>query len=551
MTGAERLCRALESLGVEVVFGLPGTQNVALFESLRKSHLRTIVATHELGASFMANGYALASGRPGVLLTIPGPGFMYSLTGLAEALLDSVPLVSIVGKPAEAPGRRFQFQALDQRAVATSLVKRIFDLESLETIEATLEEAYAVSQAGEPGPVLVQVSANLLLDERPGSPPASSQARLLSPPSVEGIALRLAKARRIVLYVGQGANGAAAELQQLVELLQAPFVTTTSGRGVVPENNPWALCVDRGNISALNELLESADLILALGCKFSHNGAHGFRLRLAPDRLIHVDASESVLGANYDASFTLAADVPSVIRALLACRAALKRTAGSGFSLEEVDRWRRRIAGETPPGMGTTIRGARPESIDGFFAALRRAMPAESCLVLDSGRHQLMARRYFRVLRPRGLILPADLQAMGFALPAAVGAKLACRERPVVALLGDGGFAMSGLELLTAVRERIPLTVIVFNDGVFGAISRQQLAAYGRLHGTELRNPDFCRLAESVGARYVLLGGDIETNLAAVIRREGVCLVEVILHEPISWRQRLRALRDAVVSQVS
>ena len=118
MTGAERLCRALESLGVSTVFGLPGTQNVALFEALRTSRLRTIVATHELGASFMANGYARASGRPGVLVTIPGPGFSYSLTGLAEAFLDSVPLVALVGKPAEAPGRRFQFQALDQRAVA-------------------------------------------------------------------------------------------------------------------------------------------------------------------------------------------------------------------------------------------------------------------------------------------------------------------------------------------------------------------------------------------------------------------------------------------------
>ncbi|MGA7993057.1 MAG: thiamine pyrophosphate-binding protein [Thermoanaerobaculia bacterium] len=550
MIGAERLCRALESLGVEVVFSLPGTQNVALFEALRKSRLRTIVATHELSASFMAIGYALASGRPGVLLTIPGPGFTYSLTGLAEALLDSVPLVSIVGKPAEGPGRRFQFQSLDQRAIATPLVKRIFDLESSGSIEATLEEAFAVSQAGEPGPVLVQVPANLLSDEVPASPLSPSQARLSSPPPVEEIAHRLEKAQRIVLYVGQGANGAAAELEQLAELLQAPFVTTTSARGVVPESNPWALCVDRGNISALNDLLESADLILALGCKFSHNGAHGFRLRLAPDRLVHVDASESVLGANYDASFTLAADVPSVIRALLACPASLKRTAGSGFSEEEAGRWRRRIT-EVAPQAGTTIRGARPSSIEGFFAALRSAMPAESCLILDSGRHQLMARRHFRVLRPRGLVLPADLQSMGFALPAAVGAKLAREERTVVAILGDGGFAMSGLELLTAVRERIPLTVIVFNDGVYGAISRQQLAAYGRLHGTELKNPDFQQFAESVGARYMLLRNDIESSLAGVVRSGGVCLVEAVVHESVSLRTRLRTLRDALVSRVS
>jgi acetolactate synthase-1/2/3 large subunit len=548
VTGAERLCRALETLGVETVFGLPGTQNIALFEALRKSRLRTIVATHELSASFMANGYARASGRPGVLLTIPGPGFTYSLTGLAEALLDSVPVLSIVGEPARAPGRRFQLQALDQRAVVAPLVKRIFDLESAEGIEAILEEAHAVSQAGEPGPVVVQVSPRVLSEEVAASPSASSGPRLSKAPSVDEIALRLSGARRVVLYVGQGANGAAAELLQLMETLKAPLVTTTSGRGVVPESHPWVLSFDRRSVQVLNELVESANLVLALGCKFSHNGAHGFRLRLAPDRLIHVDASEAVLGANYDASLTLAADVPSVIRALLDRCLSLGKSVGSGFSEEEVGQWRRRVTEAAPQGTDVTIRGARPASIEGFFAALRRAMPAESCLVLDSGRHQMMARRNFSVLRPRGLILPADLQAMGFALPAAIGAKLARKDRTVVALLGDGGFAMSGLELLTAVREQIPLTVIVFNDGVYGAISRLQLGAYGRLHGTELQNPDFRRFAESVGAHYVRLAGDIETNLSKAIGAGGVWIVEVVLRESVG--ARLQRLRGALASRV-
>jgi acetolactate synthase-1/2/3 large subunit len=533
---------------VETVFGLPGTQNVALFEALRKSRLRTIVATHELGASFMANGYARASGRPGVLLTIPGPGFTYSLTGLAEALLDSVPVLSIIGSPAEAPGRRFQLQALDQRAVVAPLVKRIFDLESAEGIEATLEEAHAVTRAGEPGPVVVHVSPGILSEEAAASADSSGAQSSQGAPSVDGIALRLSGAQRVVLYVGQGANGAAAELLQLVETLKAPLVTTTSGRGVVPENNPWVLCFDRQGVQVLNELVESADLVLALGCKFSHNGAHGFRLRLAPNRLIHVDASESVLGANYDASLSLAADVPSVIRALLARCLSLGRPVGSGFSEEEVGQWRRRVTDAAPRGTEATIRGARPASIEGFFAALRRAMPAESCMVLDSGWHQMMARRYFRVLRPRGLILPTDLQAMGFALPAAIGARLAREDRAVVALLGDGGFAMSGLELLTAVREKIPLTVIVFNDGVYGAISRQQLAAYGHLHGTELQNPDFRRFAESVGARYVRLAGDIETNLSRTIGAGGVWIVEVVLREPVGVR--LQRFRGTLASRV-
>jgi acetolactate synthase-1/2/3 large subunit len=175
-------------------------------------------------------------------------------------------------------------------------------------------------------------------------------------------------------------------------------------------------------------------------------------------------------------------------------------------------------------------------------------MPAESCLVLDSGWHQMMARRHFRVLRPRCFILPTDLQAMGFALPAAIGAKLAREGRAVVALLGDGGFAMSGLELLTAVREHIPLTAIVFNDGLYGAISRQQLATYGHLHGTELQNPDFRRFAESVGARYLRLTGNIETVLSRAIGTRGVCIVEVGLGE--SMGVRLQRLRGTLTSRI-
>ncbi len=548
MTGAERLCRTLERLGVKAVFGLPGTQNLALFEALRTSRLRTVVPTNELAASFMANGYARASGRPGVIMTIPGPGFTYSLTGLAEAFLDSTPLLSIVGSPADSPGRQFQLQTLDQRALVAPIVKRVFDLKTAEGIEATIAEAHAVSQAGEPGPVVVQVSPGALSDESTPPSPASQEPPRPNEPSVDEIALRLRGAGRIVLYVGQGASDAPEELLRLVEILKAPLVTTTSGRGVVSEDHPWVLCFDRRSVDVLNELLESADLVLALGCKFSHNGARGFRLRLPPDRLIHVDASEAVLGVNYEASLTLVGDVPSVIRGLLEHPLVRESSIEPGFTEEEVGQWRHRIQEPAPQGTDTAIRGGRPHSIEGFFAALRRVLPAESCLVLDSGRHQMMARRHFRVLRPRGLILPTNLQAMGYALPAAIGAWLARPHRTVVALLGDGGFAISGLELLTAVREEIPLTAIVFNDGLYSAISGPQLGTYGHLHGTELRNPDFRRFAESVGARYVRLSGDVEETLSRAIGRSGVSIVEVVIREPVGTR--LKGLLGQLASRV-
>lgn len=532
MTGAETLCRTLEALGADTVFGLPGSQNVGLFEALRTSRLQTIVATHELGASFMACGYARASGRPGVLTTIPGPGFTYALTGVAEAFLDSTPVLYILGGPASAPGRRFQLQALHQRSVVSPLAKRVFDVEAAEDIESTIREAYRLTRDGEPGPVVVQVPPPLLLAEAPSPRDGADAALRRLPPGVEEIARRLVAARRPLLYVGQGALDAERELGELVEATGALVVTTTSARGVLPETHPRVLCFDRRKTEVLNELVERADLVLALGCKFSHNGAHGFRLRLPRQRLVHVDASEEVLGANYDAAITLAADVPAFLKALLESGPGERVPGASDWSDEEARSWKERAAAAVGGGTEPRIRGLRPPTPAVFFAALRQAMPRESCLVLDSGLHQMLARRHFQALCPRGFLLPTDLQAMGFALPGAIGARLARPERPTVALLGDGGFAMSGLELLTAVRERIPLTVVVFNDGRYGLIHRQQLGAHGHAYGTELRNPDIRGVAEAAGARHVDFAKAGVRGIAASLRGKGVTVVEVALRDP-------------------
>jgi acetolactate synthase-1/2/3 large subunit len=540
MTGGERLCRVLEDLGVDTVFGLPGTQNVDLFEALRTSWLRTVVPTHELAASFMANGYARASGRPGVLVTIPGPGFTYALTGLAEAFLDSVPLLHILGRPAQAPGQRYQLQALDQRAAVAPFVKRVFDVENLDEIEAAAVEAHAVCLSGEPGPVVLQIPNELTAVSEPRSVlvgPAPPPTPLLGE-----LESRLTRARRPLFYVGQGAFGAASDLRELVESMRIPVVTTTSGRGALPESHPWAIPFDRGSTDALNELVESTDLVLAIAAKFSHNGARGFRLKLPPDRLVRVDASPEVLEANYAASMLLLADAPWLIRTLRDHMSVSGHPGRSAWTEEQIADWRQKAFLGRESGSEMRVRGGlEPPTMSHFFGVLERAMGAESSLVLDSGLHQMLARRHFRVERPRGLILPADLQAMGYALPAAIGAKLAVPDRRVVALLGDGGFAMSGLELSTAKREGVHLTVIVFNDGHYGMIRKQQFGAHGHVYGTQLRNPDFRQIAESVGAEYTRLDQDAETRLAEAVRSKGVHLVEVRLRDP--GRRKLRRVR--------
>ena len=539
--GAELLTARLEQCGVDTVFGLPGTQNVVLFDALRRSRLRTIVPTHELAAGFMANGYARASGRVGVVAAIQGPGFTYALTALAEARHDSAPLLLITGAPEES--RRFALQALDQTAMAAPVAKAVIRGRSGAALADDVARAHALALSGEPGPVVLEL---------PGSDSAEAATAPAQAPAIKGdssaeaLEALLRRARRPIFYLGQGCAAGAASLLRLVEQLGAPVATTLSGRGILPENHPLSLALDQlpHGVEQLNRMIASSDLVLALGCKLSHNGTAGFRLALPPDRLAHVDASDEVLGANYPARLLLQADAPGL----------LARLASATWSRSE---WRSeelvacRQAARSDPPAEPAVQDIRPSTPAGFFTALRTALPDDAILVLDSGQHQMLARRHFPVLAPRGLIAPSDYQSMGFGLPAAIGAAVAAPARPVVALIGDGGLAMSGLELLTAVRERIPLLTIVFVDGSLGLIRSQQIREFGHTHGVALDPVDLAAFAAATGARYVRLEGDDPARLlGGAGAGSRPVLVEVSVGDSVAVRRQHAAsyARSAVRS---
>ena len=298
-SGAELACDVLQQLGVAHVFGLPGTQNVSIYEALRRSTLRTVVATHELSATMMANGYYRSSGRLAALVTIPGPGFTWALTGLAEASLDSAALLHLVGEPPRAPGTCFQLQAIDQPAIARPLVKAVHRIGRFDEIGPVLAAAHAQALAGEPGPVLVQI-ARVALEARavaPSFPTAAADTPVTDAVALEPVIRAVAAARRCVILAGQGCHGAADLLVRLAERLSAAVVTTTSGRGAVAEDHPMSLGFELAGTGAgtLNALIATSDLVLAIGCKFSHNGSRGFGLHLQADKLIHIDAAPEVL----------------------------------------------------------------------------------------------------------------------------------------------------------------------------------------------------------------------------------------------------------------
>jgi acetolactate synthase I/II/III large subunit len=510
---AEAIHAALARCNAGAAFGLPGGPNHALFQRLSGTNPRLIVPTHELAAAFMAGTYGRIDGRPGILLTIPGPGFAFALPGIAEAWQDSAPLVHIVSAAPAGPHARHRHQALDQSAIARAMTKAQFGVEDPAQLDATIGAAFETARAGEPGPVIVQLGAPAGASTAPATVADSAAAR--------AVWARVLKARRPLLMLGQGCAGSAAMIRAYVERTGTPVFTSTSGRGVVPEDSPWCLGYDslRGSTTQLNTCIAEADLVLAVGARLAYNGTAGFGLKLPPDRLVHVDASASNLNAIYPASASAALRAQEFFA--MRESATVARTE---WSAEVLSAWRQRIA---------TPRDAPPEpmiagtSAAEFFAGLRAHLPDEALVVTDSGLHQVMARRYFQVRSVHGLLLPTDLQSMGFGLPSAIAAKLAAPARPVVALVGDGGMLMSGLELATAVRERIDLAVIVFNDGYLNQIRMQQLGDTGRDHGVRLPALDFQALALATGAAHLAFEAGDFAAISAAVRGTGVTLIEI------------------------
>jgi len=555
-TVSDRLWAAFRALGADCVFGLPGSQTIDAFQALKSSGLRTIVPTHEMAAAFMATGYARVSGKPGLLTTIPGPGFTYALTGIAEAYLDSAPLVYVVPAARERADGEFALQAIDQHAMSAPIVKAQFHAEDVETVVATAVDAYRCATEGEPGPVVFAMpeeafSAECGGDAVPTPPPAAPE---LADAQLGQLATLVDDGRRILIFLGAGSIGAAADVQALADVTDAAIATTTSARGLIPETDARVIVRDPGvqDKAVLNTLADRADLILAIGVKFSHNGAAGFSLRLPPAKLVTVNASGA--SRNYPARLHMTGDAGRIVRALLP-RLRARQRGRDGWSAEELAGWR-----SAALEFGNSARvEPRLESnsmpVSAVVQELRDALPDDALLVTDSGLHQMSVRRYYTVRSPRGLIVPTNFQSMGFALPAAIGAAIAAPARRVVAVIGDGGMIMSGLELLTAVREQVPLTVVVFNDGRYSLIRNSQLADHGASHGTDLMDPDFEALAAATGADYRRVGrGGIGEALEAARRGDSaVRLVEVPLNDApglrrVRMRGRLRSFARRFLS---
>src|SRR5687767_9468377 len=510
ITGAQSLVRSLEASGVDVVFGIPGGAILPAYDPLFDSHVRHVLVRHEQGAGHAATGYAQATGRVGVCMATSGPGATNLVTPLADAYMDSVPLVAITGQVPTAAIGTDAFQEADIRGITMPITKHNFLITDPDEIPQRIAEAFHLAATGRPGPVLVDISKDALQATTDFSWPPRLELPGYKPTTrphgkqVREAAALIAAARRPVLYVGGGVlkARATAELAQLVELTGAPVVTTLMARGAFPDSNPQNLGMPgmHGNVTAVTAL-QKADLLVALGARFDDR-VTGQLSTFAPHAtVVHADIDPAEISKNRRADVPIVGDCKEVITELIDTVRAERAegTADLGPWWAQLDELRTTY----PLGYDWPADG----SLSPQYAIERIGAIAgpDAVYTAGVGQHQMWAAQFIKYEKPRSWLNSGGLGTMGFAVPAAMGAKMARPDDVVWAIDGDGCFQMTNQELATCAIENIPIKVAVINNGNLGMVRQWQNLFYSeRYSNTDLgthkhRIPDFKLLAEAMG----------------------------------------------------
>jgi len=507
MTGADIAVRALEDEGIPFTFGIPGTHNIELYDSLsRSTKVRAILVTDEQSASFMADGVARSSGKLAVANVVPGAGLTHALSGITEAYLDGVAMLVLACGIRRDTGKAFQLHDVDQQAIARPVTKAQFLVASGPELYATIRHACRIARAAPAGPVFVEVPADqYLFRHEVDLDTLVAEPELQSPRAADLERARslIAASRRPLLYLGAGAAGAGLDLVALAERLDAPVATTIAGKGVFPESHPLWLWCGFGAAAPpfVQKIAAACDLTLAIGCRFSEVGTGSYGLE-PPGKLIHVDVDSSVLDKNYRAELPMVADAGRFVSSLLTNMEPRK----ADMELREAIH-----AGHLKVWSGWAAPGdAERVSPPLLLKTLQEIVGPDAVYTTDSGNGTFLAMECLRLDRPRSFLAPIDYSCMGYAVPAALGAALACPGRPVVSLAGDGAFLMTGLELLTAAQLQLPVMVLLLRDRELAQIAQFQQTALGRKSCSELPDYDLAAFCRAVGAEYLLLARNAE-----------------------------------------
>ena len=500
-TGAEIIIKAFEHEGVDVVFGYPGGQILPFYDKLYDSPIRHILVRHEQGAAHAAEGYARATGKPGVCIATSGPGATNLVTGIANAYMDSIPIIALTGQVPTSKIGSDAFQEADITGITLPIVKHSYLVRDVNTLAGIVRSAFHIATTGRPGPVLIDLPNNIstATAEFEYPPPVALRGYRLpgeiDPNLIYQAAKAIGEAKKPVIYSGGGviSSGASDELRELAERAQIPVTTTLLGKGAFPETHPLSLgMLGMHGTKYANYAISYSDLIIAIGARFDDRITGRLDTFAPHAKVIHIDIDPAEIGKNVRVHYPLNGDVKAVLKELLL---RLEEPEDQEW-LKQVKAWK-----AENPLTYTMIDGViKPQYVVEQICDLTGG---NGIVTTEVGQNQMWAAQYYRTLAPRTFISSGGLGTMGFGLPAAIGAQVGCPDKLVFDIAGDGSIQMNSQELATAVAYNLPIKVAILNNGYLGMVRQWQELMWNRRYSqTDLNvgTPDFVKLAEAYGA---------------------------------------------------
>ena len=514
-SGAELIVFALEQIGVQHTFGIPGVHNTEIYDALNKSaQIEPVLVTHEGGASFMADGVSRTSDYIGTLMIVPAAGLTHAMSGIGEAFLDGIPMLIISGGVRRDTGKSYQLHQIDQGKILDGLIKDYILIKDHVEIIPAVYKAHDIANEGEPGPVYIEIPVNIqMFRGEVDAMPAYEKKAIFHEPDMEAIrkaAEMLLQAKHPGIYAGWGAREATDELITLAEKLVAPVATTMQGLSVFPAGHPYHTGVGFGRsaVPAGQKAFENCDCLLAIGVRFAEiaTGSYGVDV---PENLIHIDINKDVFNKNYPAKITIEGDAKMVLQDIINIIAdEIPRTENMPVELRES------IKRDKDQYFSGWTKGKKQNIVSPghFFKSLRAALPDDVWMIVDDGKHTFLTAELFPVNKSKHFISPTDFNCMGYCVPAAIGVKLSHPDDMVVGIAGDGAFLMTGMELLTAATHGLGVIIFVFNDGELGQISQFQKIPLNKKTCSVLGKVRLEGMATATGAHYLPLDNDFETE---------------------------------------
>lgn len=514
MRGAKLLLDSLARRGVETVFGIPGGASLSIYEEMSSTDLRHVLGRHEGSTVFMADGFSRVSRKPGVFLGTSGPGATNAITGVATAYTDSSPLICITGQVATNAMGRDAFQEADSFNLMVPVTKWNFKLRNGEEIPGVINRAFNIATTGRFGPVAIDVPSDIVSRDVDDSLISYESENAVQPEGdLTDLPLALdmiRKSSRPAIISGGGVkwSDSGGIIMELAEKIGSPVVTTVMGKGGIPEDHPLALGTTgmHGRRSS-QWVLDQADLVIAVGTRFSDRTTGKTSGFLPNAKVIHIDIDRAEIGKNIPGVVGLAGSSPDVIRKLIE---------GLGSQIVSRNEWVRNVGEIRSFCQCDFDLPGSPIKPQKLVSIMSKVLPDDAILTTDVGQHQMFASHFFETRGSRQFITSGGLGTMGFGLPSAIGAKIAAPERKVVSIVGDGGFQMSYSEFITAVENNVQVLVVVMNNQSLGMVRQFQKQFYGnKIYAADYtRTPDFAKFAESMGGEGVVVERPSEIEAA-------------------------------------